>query len=494
MAIARKFWWFLWINLIIWTIVPQLRMSLPMDTQEAIVWGKYSWLGTTKHPPLSGITAYLFYQLFGHWDGALYLLSQVCVVLGVVYIYRLAKMFLDPAKAIMAAAFQFGIIYYNFSSVEFNVNVVSLALWPMCAFYFWRAYQKDRLTDWLLFAALCALNLLNKYVSALQMISFGVFVLISKNALNFLKNYKVYVAIFVCLLILTPHVWWLFENDFAPMTYFASRSGGGKLTTEWRHLIYPLKFFAAQLEFAAAGIITYFCFYRKNKYASVSLKSAFWCECDRQGVVSKFILATALIPVSIFVLISMINGHALKSMWGFPCLYMLGIFVFYFFPLQWNEKKEKMFLQTMFIWSMLFAVVYAVQCLLTTSNRFTSDCGKIAHLLEQKWEEKYPYRPLKYVGGSEWTVNLVNLYAQNDVKPMVWLSPKNNPWLDQQDFEKSGALLVTEDLSAYEQMRKNYPISEPQKITLEYHNYFGKTKSKDMFYGFYLPKEMVNEK
>ena len=140
MTLKKRFGLFLLCNLVLWSVVPLLRLSLPMDTQEAIVWGKYSLLGTTKHPPFSGIIAYYFYLLFGKFDGAMYLLSQIFTALGVVYIYKLARLFVDEYKAVLAAMLQFGIIYYDFSSVEFNVNVISLALWPMCTYYFWQAY------------------------------------------------------------------------------------------------------------------------------------------------------------------------------------------------------------------------------------------------------------------------------------------------------------------------------------------------------------------
>ena len=62
MDIKKKWGLFLFFNLMLWSVVPLLRLSLPMDTQEAIVWGKYSLLGTTKHPPFSGIIAYYFYS------------------------------------------------------------------------------------------------------------------------------------------------------------------------------------------------------------------------------------------------------------------------------------------------------------------------------------------------------------------------------------------------------------------------------------------------
>ncbi|MBP5352513.1 MAG: glycosyltransferase family 39 protein [Alphaproteobacteria bacterium] len=470
---------FLLLNLAVWSLIPLLRHSLPMDTMEAIVWGKYSWLGTTKHPPLSGILAYPFYMLFGTYSVSMYILSQLCVVLGIVYIYKLARLLVNEKTALIAALLQFGVIYYQFSSVEFNVNVVSLALWPAGAYYFWRAYTENRLRDWLLFGFCAALNLLNKYVGALQILSLAVFVVADKGVWRLLKNYKMYAAVIVFAALLAPHLYWMYEHNFEPLNYVASRSSGGKLTTVWRHLIYPAKFIGAQILFGAAAWLTYFGFSCRNKTAAIS----------REHTKTLFIAITASLPIAVFAIISLVSGNALKSMWGFPCLYMLGIALCYYWPLQWNEKQEKTLVRLMFVWSMLFAVGYAAQCLLTKSPRFTSDCPQIVQMLTQKWQQQLPNQPLKYAGGGEWFVNMINLYADDDIKPMLWLSPKNNPWLDQQDFENSGALVINEDLGAYRRMGENYPLSEPQKITLEYHNYFGKTKKKDLFYGFYLPKE-----
>ena len=212
--------WFLFANFAVWSLVPLLRLSLPMDTQEAVVWGEYSWIGTTKHPPLSGILAYIMYCLFGKADVSMYILSQVCVVTGVVYIYKLALKLLSSDTALLSVLAQFGIIYYHFSSVEFNVNVVSLALWPMCSYYFWSAYTENKLRDWILLGICAAFNILNKYICALQFASFAVFVLADKNLCKLLKNYKAYVAVLLATAIAAPHFYWLYEYDFVTFDSF----------------------------------------------------------------------------------------------------------------------------------------------------------------------------------------------------------------------------------------------------------------------------------
>lgn len=484
-TLKRTFWLFLLFNAVIWSIVPLLRLSLPMDTQEAIVWGKYSLLGTTKHPPFSGWLAYPFWQLFAHWDGALYLLSQLCVALGVAYIWRLARCFLSTHTALLAALLQFGIIYYNFSSVEFNVNVISLALWPMCAFYFWRAYTQNKWTDWLLFGLFAGINLLNKYISGILLMSLALFVLADKGALKLLKNIKVYVAAIICLLVIAPHVWWLYQNNFEMWHYMAQRSSGGKITAWYRHLAYPLKFLAAQLLFCLPALLTYFIFRRRDKMPKPTT--------DKQN--SLFIFITAVAPISIFALIGLISGSTLKSMWGFPCLYMVGIALFYFWPTDWSETKQKAFIKTMLCWTVLFAVAYTAQCLLTKSERFRLNAPQLAEQLEQKWAT-HTDKPLEYVGADVWYANILALYGSHEIKPMIWLSPKNNPWFDAADFTQKGALVIANDAGEYAQYQHQLgaALSNPETLTVELKNYLGKTKQKQIYYGFYLNEENSREK
>ncbi len=485
--IKQKFWLFLLCNLVLWTLVPLWRESLPMDTQEAMVWGKYCLFGTTKHPPLSGWLAYPFWLLFNHWDGAMYLLSQIFVALGVVYIYRLAREFLSETKAVLAALLQFGIIYYDFSSVEYNVNVISLALWPMCAFYFWRGYKENKWSDWLLFGIFAGLNVLNKYACGVLFVALGLFVLINKDARKLFKNVKAYMAAAVALFIIAPHLWWLYEHDFGTFAYLSQRSSGGKIASEWRHLLYPLKFLTAQILFAAAAFITYGIFYYR------STREKFVDSCAK----TQFLLIVGFAPLAIWLTVSLITGNALKSMWGFPCLFLAGPMLFYFFPWQISEKQAKNFVVTMAVWTTLFAVAYTVQIWLTKSERFHTDCAQVADKFEQIWNDETGGTPLEYAGGDVWYSDMAALYGKKEIKPMIWMETKANPWFDEKDFAQKGALVVATDEREYARYMAQYgaDLSAPTQMKLTFKNYFGKAKEKQIYYGFYRSKkENADEK
>lgn len=482
MNIKKKWALFLLFNLALWSVVPLLRLSLPMDTQEAVVWGKYSLLGTTKHPPFSGIIAYYFYLLFGQSDGVMYLLSQIFVLLGLIYIYKLARLFVDENKAILAAMLQMGIIFYNFSSVEFNVNVVSLSLWPMSAYYFWLAYQHNKIKDWLLFGVLCGLNLLNKYTGAMLPAAIGIFLLTGKKGCRELLNYKAYAAVLCAAALVAPHVWWLAEHNFETLDYFLMRSSGKVINSEWRHLLYPLKFAGAQLLFGAAALLTYAFFYRHSEKEN---KPAATAENSR------FLLICGFFPLLVFVTISLIAGTPLKSMWGFPSQFLTGLLLVYFFPLKLDEKQTLRYSGIMAVWSLLFAFAYGIQCVTTTSERFRSDCPAMVQMLEQKWADYTGGRPLEYIGSDVWFANMFALYGKHEIKPMVWLNPENNPWLDAEDFEEKGALVVTSNYHGYMKYKEKYgsKLTDPQNIKAAYTSFFGRVKVRDMFVGFYNAKE-----
>ena len=88
------FYIFITFHLIIWTLIPSItNNNLPLDTIEALAWGNNLDWGFNKHPPMSAFAVELFYQIFGSQDWAYYLLSQICVIVSFVAIFKLTEDF-----------------------------------------------------------------------------------------------------------------------------------------------------------------------------------------------------------------------------------------------------------------------------------------------------------------------------------------------------------------------------------------------------------------
>ena len=127
--------------------VELFRNTLFFDATEAIAWGELLSFGTNKHPPLSGWLADGFYQLFFQHDFAIYLLGILCIAIGLIYIYKLAKYFLDSKKAVCAALIITSSLYYSHFVLyyNFNCNILAMALWPILIYYFYKSIKFDKL-------------------------------------------------------------------------------------------------------------------------------------------------------------------------------------------------------------------------------------------------------------------------------------------------------------------------------------------------------------
>ena len=92
--INNIFYIFVTTHLILWTVVPTITNSnLPLDTIEALAWGSNLEWGFNKHPPLSAFIVSIFYLIFGSNDWSYYLLSQICVVISFLIVWKLSKDF-----------------------------------------------------------------------------------------------------------------------------------------------------------------------------------------------------------------------------------------------------------------------------------------------------------------------------------------------------------------------------------------------------------------
>ena len=116
--INNIFFIFVLSHLIIWTLVPSLtNKNLPLDTIEALAWGSNLDWGYNKHPPFSAFAVEIFYQILGPEDLAYYLLSQICIVVSFLIVFKLAEDFFDnKIYCLLSVLLLEGIYFYNFTT------------------------------------------------------------------------------------------------------------------------------------------------------------------------------------------------------------------------------------------------------------------------------------------------------------------------------------------------------------------------------------------
>ena len=410
----KAFYVFIFTHLILWTFIPSIsNVNLPLDTIEALAWGSNLEWGYNKHPPLSAFVVNIFYIIFGPRDWAYYLLSQICVIVSFLFVWKLAEVFfLNKIYSLLSILVLETIVFFNYTTPEFNVYVCQLPLKAATVYYFWKSVNNNNLNYWLITGILSAFGILTHYSYIFLIISLLVFFIffVKKNNLQ-IKNFFISLSIF--FLILTPHLMWLVDNNFQTINYAFNRAGVDK-TNLINHIINPVEFLLKQTGMLLLFFLIFLSVISIKKLRKINLKIN-----DKKKI---FLLSINLLPILIVFLVSFLSGAKVRTMWMSTFYLFFGVLFFYIFKDIINLKKIKNFL---FIFIFLFFLSPITYLYISTSNDFkrTDYPGKeIAKLVQTKWDNNFG-NEIKIVIGDEWSAG--NLSYHLDSRP-IWINDLKN--------------------------------------------------------------------
>jgi hypothetical protein len=422
---------------------------------------------------MSAWVADIFYRVIPNPDLSAYLASQVCVALSFVALWKLARKFLSEENAILSVMFMEGTFYYTMLSVEYNVNLVSMAVtaWMLLFFYERR---------WLGFGLLAGAALLSKYTNAVFFAGLGLYLVATRKGREEWRKPGVYIAAVAALAVFAPHLWWLREHDFYPFEYITGRMGYGEDSVKWlAHLRHPLKYIANSLGSVCVTVILFLAAY-------FSAKPRMKTDAGR---VDPFVFCAGVMPaLSLFVL-SAVTGLEIQSLWGFSLFGMLGIVLFSYFPCRLEEKTIRLCVRAVYVIMALSLAVYAGTSLLETSAKSRRFDGRgLSAQVREAFEREYGRSPA-YVIGDMWNASNVSIYAPD--RPRVFLdgNPRMAPWIDAEKVRQSGAVVVSGSTKQYGEYRLRYPdITAPSEWKMTLRAVTGRTRERAIYYGF-LPPE-----
>ena len=386
---SKIFFLFLIIHLFVWTLIPSLtNVNLPLDTIEALAWGSNLDWGFNKHPPMSAFAVEFFYQIFGSQDWAYYFLSQIFVISAFFVVWIFSKEFFKNENyCLISVLLLEGIYFYNFTTPEFNVNVCQLPFWALSVLYAWKGFKYNKTSDWLLFGLFAALGILSKYLFIYLLIAMDVFFLymIAKKKVNF----KSLITLVSFLLVLSPHLIWLTENDYITIAYGLQRTGTGDQNI-LDHFLHPLIFLGKQI-----GILIPF--FVMFLFLVSKLKTKFNFK-DKKLL---FLLTINIIPIILMFLTSMIMGVKIRTMWMTPFYLFLGVLFVYLFEKRIDLKKTNKFVTVFLILFFLTPIIYSYVSISKTDKRTDYPGKEIARLVENRWDKNFS-NEIGIVVGDEW--------------------------------------------------------------------------------------------
>lgn len=210
------------LHAVIWTFILvnlKAAQDVHMDVAEAYGWGqKFLW-GYGKHPPLSGWIAGLWFKMFPATDWATYALAMATVSVGMVICWLVALRVVDPRRAFLVVVMVALYPIFNFKGFKYNPDLLQLVTLPLVVLAYLNAFEKRswRSGVWLGLAG--ALALMTKYWVLTMIGAIGLAALIHPERLKFLLSPAPWVAIATMTVAMIPHVIWLADAHFVPLTY-----------------------------------------------------------------------------------------------------------------------------------------------------------------------------------------------------------------------------------------------------------------------------------
>ena len=209
-------------HMVLWTLILinlKAAQDVHMDVAEAFAWGQKFQLGYGKHPPLAGWVAGIWFRIFPVADWATYALAMATLGCGLVICWLISLRVVDRRRAFFVVVMLALYPIFNFKGFKYNPDLLQLVTLPLVVLAYLHAFEKRNVRAGLWLGLAGALALMTKYWVLTMIGAVGLAALIHPDRLLFLRSPAPWVAIATLVVAMIPHLVWLKQVDFVPLTY-----------------------------------------------------------------------------------------------------------------------------------------------------------------------------------------------------------------------------------------------------------------------------------
>ena len=414
-------------------LLPFLVSSAPpLDVVEGLVWGREWLLGTHKLPPLPAWLIEVSLHITGSPILGPYLLSQICVALTYFSVFATGCRLTTTTNALAGTLLLTGIVYFTWTTPEFNHNVIQMPIWA-AAFLLFTIIREDagRPLPWLLLGALAGLGIYAKYSVVVLYAVLGLWLLLEGRMRRALLTPWPWAAGLLALAVAAPHVQWLVANQFAPLDYVRARSANDG------SVLPVLKWLLVQ---AACHVPIVVLLLIAGRRAFLMLPER---EDDR-GTIA-YVSFLALAPAIATALLALVSGSRLQDMWGMPMFALSGLLVILLLGRGWSEALGRRLwigaICVVAVVGIAFTVNIVVSRAIDQPIRNAWPMAEIAAKARAAWSSQTQAK-LRIVSGDKWLAGLVAVGTPERPHIVYDGLPANTPWLDEESLRADGVLYV----------------------------------------------------
>ena len=405
----------LFLHVLVWIAVQSIaatNLDSYGDMLENYAWSQVLEWGSFKHPPLFAWITGLWFWVMPENDFSYRLLAYLNVAVGLAGVYRLAVAMRLASLALPAILLLCLAFPYSTLAAKFNANSVLLSIWPWVAVAWWHSLHPESLRSvrlWsITFGVLGVLAMLGKYYSGVFLLALFLASFSFTAGRAWLRSSRPWLTLFIFILCLMPHLYWLSLHDFVTLRYVGEQGDGH---VAWRHIV----------RFALSPIL-YWClpwllccwlFGDSDQGWRGWLKRLVFCWAARGWSDALFWLA--ILPWLITLLFGVAGAVELSLPWAIP--------IGFAFPLLWlrnlciNKEgivraervaiQSRRLLQGYLIFLLLLfplAMLQGWREATRGSDNYYLPRRAAAEAILSVWHTRYPDQKLKWVGG-QWGEN-----------------------------------------------------------------------------------------
>ena len=383
-------------HIILWTIIPSIfNTNLPLDTIEALTWGNELKLGYDKYPPIFPLFTEIFFKLFNNQDWAYYFLSQLFVVSSFLIIFKFSTYFFqNDIYSLTSVLLLESIYFFNYTTPELNAFIPLFPFLAATVLFCWKAINSNNNFDWLLFGVFAGISTLTYYLALYLLASIGIF-FIREIIINKKINYKYFLALGAYFTVLSPHLYFIFDNNFKSIEYALFRSFSDPLSgfgdkKFLNHLFYPIVFLIKQIIILTPLLILV-----------RLITSSFKIKVNLKDEKLIFLFTISLLPIILMFLTSVIGGVRIRTMWMTTFYIFPGVFFIYLFNSKIIlERYKRFFVAFLFIFLAL-PIAYGIDSHIQKDKRTDFPGKEIATKIQNTWDKNFSNN-ITIVTGKGW--------------------------------------------------------------------------------------------
>ncbi len=470
-----------------WTAFQMLSfapVALHADLTEIFAWSMHPAASYYKHPPLGALIARGWFTVFPVADWSFHLLAMTNAAVGLFFTDLIARRYLDRDKRIFVLLFLMMTPFYQFHGQRFGSNQTLLSTWPIATYCFLRSFESRGVLWPLLAGAAAAAAMLGKYFSVYLIAAFPIAVLVHRDRMRYLLSPAPWISTVAGLLVLSPHLMWLYSNGPQTFNYAFSVHGnigmGQALEKSGAYII-------GLIGYALLPLVVFWLVVRPNR---ATLREALLPDDPHR----RMLVALLLVPLMLPAIVAPILKTSLTPLWSMQAWFLLPIILLA--PASAMLARRAVIVTAITVLAVTIVIVAAAPAIAWRYHAHgLGHSREYSHALAaeatREWRSRFN-APLRIVTGDENLAGAATFYSADHPDFVFVVGLWTAPWVTPERLGREGAAILcrADDQGYCTQGAKTFGANEQtmQKIEITLASHFlGSTTRPEKFLVWFVP-------